>query len=53
MTTTVFRVFWPWLIIGLICHLYENVKNKHPKISLSQNLHNTESVYKKSWFVNL
>ena len=24
-------IFWPWFIIGLICHLYEKAKNKHTK----------------------
>ena len=32
-----FGIFWPWLIIGLIRHLYEKAKNKHTKISLNRN----------------
>ena len=31
-------IFWPWLIIGLIRHLYEKAKNKRIKISLSRKL---------------
>jgi len=33
-----FGIFWPWLTIGLIRHLYEKAKNKHTKISLSPKL---------------